>query len=400
MRSFTPAQRFDALGGDLRIRELRKRIIEQPCPLADLSRHLFDRADAASRRETLDLLDVCTQAISDDNSPLLPLRGHFFQRTVSGLWACASAGCAGRQDTRLDDDGWPFGAVYLERRLQCEHCQYPVFELVQCGECGAEYLATAEVFRDGKDWLEPWIQTENEDEFQQELEPPETDQEEETAEVYPSPVQAHPRLLTTVSQATTRNFRLLQEGLLEHSGNAGIPVHYCSSPRDSGGMRCPVCREAEKPGRPFSLFKPVRVGAPFLLGTAIPALLEHVKPFEKDLEPRPLEGRRLITFTDSRQGTARFAAKLQQESERDYVRSLLYHHVADAAKPVDPAQIKKLQAEVSALEPLAGTNPVIQDVLEQNTQELAKFQAPPMGRLPWEDAADKLLQNSDFKLFL
>lgn len=400
LRQLTPAQRFDALGGDLRVRELRKRIIEQPRTLGDLARQMFGHADAASRQEALALLDLCTQAVSEDNTPLLPLRGHFFQRTMSGLWACANADCAGRPNTRLDDPGWPFGAVYLERRLHCEHCQYPVFELVQCGECGAEYLAAAAVFKDGKEWLEPWTQTESEDEFQQELELPETDEEEEAEEVRPRPPQTHPRLLTAAALAATRNFRLLQQGQLKGSGDAGIPVHYCSALRDSEGIRCPVCREAEKPGQPFSLFKPVRIGAPFLLGTAIPALLEHVKPFAKDLEPRPLDGRRLITFTDSRQGTARFAAKLQQESERDYVRSLLYHHVADAAKPVDPAQIETLHAEISALEPLAASNPIILGVLDQKKQEFAKLQAPPLGRLPWEDAADKLLQNSDFKDWL
>jgi hypothetical protein len=401
LRSLTPAQRFNAMAGDIRIRDLRKHIIEQPRTLGELSRALSGCDDAQSRRETLDLLDLCTQSVNERLEPLLPLRGHVFQRTLNGLWACANPHCEGRKDSRLDDERWPFGAVYLERRLRCGHCRYPIFELVLCGECGAEYLAAAEIFREGKDWLEPWGNVETEDEFQLELEPPETDQEEEAEETRPIPApEKHPRLLTIAAQANVPNFRLLQEGQLAHSGNDGIPVHRCLSQHDSEGIRCPVCGERDKPERPFTLFKPVRVGAPFLLGTAIPALLEHVKPYEKDQQPRPLDGRRLITFTDSRQGTARFAAKLEQESERDYVRSLLYHHVADATKPADLAQLAKLKTEVATLEPLAASNPVIAGVWEQKRQELAKLQAPPLGCLPWEDAADKLLQNGDFKDWL
>jgi ATP-dependent helicase YprA (DUF1998 family) len=402
LRSLTPAQRFAALGGDRRIRDLRQQIIEQPRPLVELARTLYQREDAESRRKTLDLLDVCTQAVNASQEPLLPLRGHFFQRTLNGLWACANPGCDGRTHSRLDDARWPFGAVYLERRLHCEHCQYPVFELVLCGECGAEYLAAAEVFKDGKDWLEPWTQAENEDEFQQELEPPEPDQEEEDAgERHPAPKQEkHPRLLTTAALATVPNFRLLQGGQLESAGSEGAPVHYRQSLRDAEGIRCPVCSESEKPGRPFTVFKPVRVGAPFLLGTAIPALLNHVKPFDRDLEPRPLEGRRLITFTDSRQGTARFAAKLQQESERDYVRSLLYHHVAGATSAAGAEDIENTQKEIADLEKAVLGYPALRTVLEEKQKKLSSLLAPPMGCLPWEDAADKLLRESDFKDWL
>jgi DEAD/DEAH box helicase domain-containing protein len=273
--------------------------------------------------------------------------------------------------------------------------------LVLCGECGAEYLAAAEVFREGKEWLEPWVEAEHEDEFQLDLEPMEADQEADSEETLTtSSPQKHPRLIAAESLATVRNFRLHSTGELEVSGSEGVPVHYCVSTRDSEGIRCPVCGEQDNPQRPFSLFKPMRAGAPFLLGTAIPLLLEHVKPFDRDREPRPLDGRRLITFTDSRQGTARFAAKLQQDSERDYVRSLLYHLVAVEAKPADPAQFAKLEAEVAALEPLVATSPVIGGVLEQKRQELAKLKAPPLGNLAWEDAADKLLQNSDFQNWL
>ena len=38
------------------------------------------------------------------------------------------------------------------------------------------------------------------------------------------------------------------------------------------------------------------------------------------------KGKKMITFTDSRQATARIAIKLQQEAERNYVRGLIFNN--------------------------------------------------------------------------
>ncbi|MFA0084081.1 hypothetical protein AB4383_19050, partial [Vibrio breoganii] len=50
---------------------------------------------------------------------------------------------------------------------------------------------------------------------------------------------------------------------------------------------------------------------------------------KKEQAKGPWNGRRMITFTDSRQGTARFSAKSQQDSERQFLRSALFHLVID-----------------------------------------------------------------------
>ena len=153
--------------------------------------------------------------------------------------------------------------------------------------------------------------------------------------------------------------------------------------------------------RERALYRPIRVGAPFLLGVAIPTLLEAMPPLTGGQEPRPLDGRRLITFTDSRQGTARIAAKLQQESERDYVRSLLYHYVAASAQPADPARnCKRYTRKLQVLEPFAQMVPSFKAYADQKQQDLAKLEAPPLGRLTWEEAEDKLLGTDDFSRWL
>ena len=395
LRACSPQERFIALASDRRMRDLRARLVTQASRLSELAQTLLNRQDASACRETLQWLDLCTQAINDQDEPFLPLRGHLFQRTVSGLWACANSACSGRTNTALDQPAWPFGAVFLERREHCRHCGTRVFELVQCGECGSEYLAAAEKHENGQDWLVPREYDLNEDEFQQELEPISDDENGDEIETPTEPTVAQPRLLTRFDHATQHNWGLGADGCLDPSGLTGIRVHL-RFPSEKG-LECAVCGDKE---RERTLFRPVRVGAPFLLGIAIPTLLEAMPPLTEGQEPRPLDGRRLITFTDSRQGTARFAAKLQQESERDYVRSLLYHHLAASAQPVDPVQIQRIRTEIQALEPLVRANPVLRGVLEQKRQELAKLEAPPLGRLTWEEAENKLFGADDFKRWL
>ncbi|MBE2294707.1 MAG: DEAD/DEAH box helicase [Phycisphaerales bacterium] len=397
LRAQSPQERFQALMSDGRMHAVRAQLASQPSLLSQLAEILKGRADASAQRETLQWLDLCTQAVNDQGEPFLPLRGHLFQRTVSGLWACANSNCSGRTGTELDQPGWPFGAIFLERRAHCRHCQNSVFELVQCGECGAEYLSTAEKHENGHDWLVPHEYDLNEDEFQQELEPISEDENEDETEAPPEPTVKQPRLLTRLDQATQRNWGLAPDGRLDPSGSTGIHVHL-RFPGEKG-LECAVCGDKE---RKRTQFQPVRIGAPFLLGTAIPTLLEAMPPLTEGQEPRPLDGRRLITFTDSRQGTARFAAKLQQESERDYVRSLLYHSLIASAQPADSARVRKIRSEIEALEPLVHANPkpVLYDLLEQKRQELMKLEVPPVGRLTWEEAENRLFGADDFNRWL
>ena len=401
LRALTPEQRFAVLAGDQRMRAMRDQLVQQASRLSQLAEMLQGRADGPAQRTTLQWLDLCTQATNDQGEPFLPLRGHLFQRTISGLWVCANRACSGRTGTALDQADWPFGAVFLERREHCSHCQYPVFDLVQCRECGAEYLSAAEIEEQGQEKLRPWEYAQDEDEFQQGLEPLTDDDDEDGAEESSAATEKKPRLLTSLGQANVRNWGLAVDGRLDPSGQTGIPIHL-RIPGENG-LECPVCRKKdrnEKEKQDRGLFQPVRIGAPFLLGTAIPTLLEAMPPLTDGAEPRPLDGRRLITFTDSRQGTARIAVKLQQESERDYVRSLLYHSLTASAQPADPTQIQKIHSEIKALEPLVRTTPVLRDVLEQKRQELAKLQAPPLGRLTWEEAENKLFIADDFHRWL
>jgi ATP-dependent helicase YprA (DUF1998 family) len=394
----TSEERFDVLAKDPVTRKLREQLTQKARHLTGLVELLYgDEALEKDRHTTLELLDLCTQANKKLNkrkeeTPFLPLRGHFFQRTLNGLWACSNSKCSGRHNTYLASPEWSFGTVFLERRESCSHCKSPVFELVQCSECRSEYLSAAEEYKDAKEWLRPRKNDLGEDEFQQELEPLDDDETEETEiEVQSDETKQLPRLVTSYKLATQKNWGLSQDGQLDVSGKMGNQIHLFDAINE-----CPACSAKEKPKKPNSLFHPIRVGAPFLLSTAIPTLLEPLAPM-KGNDPRPFEGRRLITFTDSRQGTARFAAKLQQDSERNYIRSLIYHHLAKNGnqQQVDLREIDKVRQEINELKPLSESSSIIKNMLNDKLLELKKLETPQMGHLTWKKMEEKLLLSVD-----
>ena len=392
--SLSPQERFRTLASDRRVRQWRSALLKEAQSLSQLA------GNEKARTTTLRLLDWCTQARNEEDEPLLPLRCHLFQRALNGLWACANIDCTGRRQTPLDDRSWSFGKIFLERRQNCDACKSPVYELVQCGECGAEYLSCEEVFKEGAEWLGPRLHAQDEDEFQQELEPLDADDmegEETTAE---EPRHGLPRLLVGAGAARSNPVGLQPNSRLDWEQREGIQVHLLGADRDH--LRCPCCDTRDRDG---NLFRPVRLGAPFLLQTAIPILLRNLPRYSATATDLPFDGRRLISFTDSRQGTARFAAKIQLETERDFVRSLLYHSAADRARPVDDPNLRDLeQEEIDKLEQIIKENPSLESALANTLTErrdkLQSLSSPTLGRLSWHDAQDKLLNNSSFTRYL
>ena len=88
-------------------------------------------------------------------------------------------------ETRALPAEWGFGAVFPNRRTHCDHCEYPVFELVACAECGQEYLSAREVFVPGRRTIRSWCRTsksEDIDEFQLEVDLDDSDGEEDKSD--------------------------------------------------------------------------------------------------------------------------------------------------------------------------------------------------------------------------
>ena len=397
LKQMESSEKYVALASNAKARHLRLQLISSAQVLSSLTKDYFGGKETDKNNEMLELLDVCTQGVlpqnNADDKQFLPLRGHFFHRGQTGLWACVNPCCLGRKGTHLEDVEWGFGKVFLDKRLHCDEpdCGYPVFELVQCGECGEEYLA-ASVYADSTQYkLVSRDFVEDEDEFQEvvELSSDDEELEDRSGEVVGSVL-----LIKDNNQHATRQKLLVDNILVEvDAPEIGVFVSQIIQD-DKDALRCQCCRKREYVAS--ELFRPIRLGAPFLLQTSTPTLLKYMKPLAQGNESLPLDGRRLISFTDSRQGTARFAAKLQQSTERNFIESFLYHRIADALVMGVQEDMSLLEQQRDALtDAINAGQHFFQSMLDDVNKKLVLALNPSVSKLTWAEAKSAIQANSD-----
>jgi len=362
--------------------------------LSELTKELTGKTRSSQKEEdrltTLGVLDICAATrSSQDGQWFLPLRGHFFHRTQGGMWGCCSSKCIGRGGTSLEDGSWAFGKIFLERRDRCDACDSLVFELIVCVECGEEYLVAEEFVREGEMFLTSRASAPQDDDFEIEIEADEENDEnsENAGSVF------HTGLLRLMQRCLGESAAPTQfdckTGQLLGDRARGVDIAL-QIPDRGGGFHCHRC------GRSNAvldhLFRPLREGSAFLLSVGIPALLEHLPPFEGDGSDKPAGGRRLLTFSDSRQGTARFALRAQLESERNYVRSVVYHAVAATRRLPDKALVEKLRRDVEVL--TAHKSPALTAILEEKRSQLEAAESVQPGALSWKEAVEALQKSA------
>ncbi|TPL71382.1 DEAD/DEAH box helicase [Mesorhizobium sp. B2-3-15] len=315
--TMSPQALFDALGSHNPVWSLVEGLKDRSVPAAELER----LAGAIGvNGETLAM--ALARAQNANGETLAPLRVHSFHRASPGLWSCTNPDCPAKMG-----EGWSAGRILYEREETCPSCRMPVAELFTCNECGEAFMIAEEK----GDRLTPPRNLPPSDEFLFEaIREVEDDGEFEAIEE-----------VSALDMPSVRHcFSLQDAGLLPlfidkatgRSADSGGEGRYRLTSHGDGTGPCPSCSARNKSG---DKLYPFRFGAPFIIGNAAPMLLAAMPPADKVVVPLlpqtppdlPASGRQLISFTDSRQGTARMAARLQIESERAFVRSFIYQAV-------------------------------------------------------------------------
>jgi len=341
------------------------------------------------------------------------LRAHFFQRTTHGLWACFDKHCSAKQGTPLQQN-WPFGYVYAYQRQTCT-CGSPVFELAFCNDCNEPHLLA----RDKGGKLIQW-ESSGGDEFSLQAEIPGEEDRSETN------VPAGPLKIPVILCSA------------ENYSNEFRPVEFdresgCFFANTGKGERLglndheAVCSRKNCGYKGFQGSFPFRramLGGPFYVANAVPTVLEYCQDYqEEDQKPDygpqslPGRGRRLITFTDSRQGTARMAVRMQQEAERSRLRGLVleilsWHQRSQTtssadASSLDPSVLHQLIAKAKADVELYRSIGIKEEAraAEEKVARLSAMLAattgskirPKLVSLAWPDLANELKQKADLK---
>ena len=118
-----------------------------PRPPSAIGRALFPESpEAAATAGARALVSALVMAHSDCDTPLLPLRAHFFFRNVQGLWACSNPDCteaartgAARTEAARTDSGIPVGRLFSRPVTTCR-CGSRVLEMLCCEACGDIFL--------------------------------------------------------------------------------------------------------------------------------------------------------------------------------------------------------------------------------------------------------------------
>lgn len=400
--------RYDALTHNDTARQIRALFVgdSKKPPVARLSElcrvvHGFqEQYSLDQQRSVLAWLDLLSGTSAESigstttSECFLPLRAHLFHQTLSGLWACADQRCPDRNGTALANPGWVFGAVYLEPRKHCR-CGAPAYEIVSCSDCSTVFLLAGE----SCDRLVNYQSQSALDEFELEIEPGQAQEiDDNEAEIADKDSPFLHRVLLV-------NQQLPLTGILDVNRSTRV---ICDPDSDSlqltvqeeyaGGLVCPVCEAKESPRN--QLLQHSRLGAPFMIGNIVPTLLEFAPDGEKPLD-HPCRARRLLTFNDSRQGTARVAAKMQQDSERNRIRGLVYHLVLQESRENFGSQKHDLLEKKQSLEQVVQTNPnpILLGMLDEIDQQLLKMENGQA--IPFNELAQRLsTQGSDFDFML
>ena len=368
---------WEILAPHPRIRILKQALSEQSVTLTEVTKILFGSADIGRKAEAQALLDAAAQATcAATGARLLPWRAHIFHRSQGGLWICVDAACQHRDpELSADGSGWGFGAVWLKQRDTCE-CGAPVFELFACNECGTPHLlAGLETGACAR--LVP-LHTIGTDDFAVDAEP-DTETEDQR------PVASGTVVLSPArNDSNDRFLKLDDRTVFDNAPPQDARSVRLTLEEDESARAC--CPEAAR-----VRLVPQRYGPPFFMGTAVPAFIESLaQPLDRS--GLPMGGRRAITFSDSRQGTARLAAKLQQDAERNLTRAFLYHAVQEDRGPKGEDRAK-LEKRLTSFR--KSNDPEFADDIRSIEAQLAGNAEP----IPWTELVNRFAQQSELREF-
>ncbi|WP_236202539.1 DEAD/DEAH box helicase [Pseudomonas lactis] len=398
--------RFEALCQSNIARRLRHVVITALTPLdlndliAEVAGHLQGGTRLEQQREVLDWLDTMTGTHPDKSQPpFLKLRVHLFQRMLHGLWACVDPQCRAKS-SHLQD--WLFGNVYVNQRARCE-CHAPVYELGFCDDCKTPHLLAED--RNGElHQPSPYAG----DEFALNHEQGGEDSPAEVARIDAG----SKGLIIAGMQAAhdpyfSYNLDLESQKLggVNATRNIGIVLV------EEANSCCSNCDHSSFGTNDF--IRKAYLGAPFYVANAVPTVLEFCPdPDKEDCNGRspeelPGRGRKLITFTDSRQGTARMAVRMQQEAERSRLRGLVFESLRNEQAKVDaapkdtpsgsPAEMLVL-ADSLEKQGLAGTAADLRKKAEL-LQSRASLVSPARV-IPWQQMAQTIAAAKDIDQFI
>lgn len=272
--------------------------------LRDLTQLLWNASDEGAIQATMLLLQMGASARRSINDyPLLPNRIHLLARSTDGLGICLNSECSGPNNLRLSD----LGCIAEGLHDRCTYCQSAMLSLYRCANCGKWVLAGIDDTSDNR--LKPV-----------------------------------PALLPAKS--------IMLLALEQHPDSAPLYIDPTTGSygRSHRGDRrlfytikaCPWCSDDDSEDwKPFA--RSAALTLSILAESVLAELPVHPAPYKPCL---PAQGRRMLVFSDSRQGAARLGPRLTRQHEIQLVRAAMVQCLQESPV-VDDLAIVDIQEDIA-----------------------------------------------------
>lgn len=385
------------------VNSLRKRLNDSPALSAkDIAEAARLKTDNLEKR--LELIDQLSTEIpelgSNKNSlAILPTRIHFFVRAINGIYACINPECPHKMQK-----GLKLGNFTTYQSAQCIYCNSNMVEVASCADCG-EFLVVGENNTKEGYRLRTNEASLDDNPFEIDSEELETDSEENMMPrekgwsmfVYGMPQKTNPRNIEPLYfEFDAQNHKIIpssKKKLESPSAHVFQSVH----DQDTGCDLCPYC------GVPTgNKLMYLRASANLLGRNLASLILDNATPMDANDISKDKDilysGKRYITFTDSRQGTAKSAMGINQDVERNWIRSAIYQKLAVSrqnrciAQELNPSE----QAEYNYYKQQENNlPPVLRNRFEELKQKMQGKGAPMAEPEAWADIRNALNANAN-----
>ncbi|MFT4803121.1 MAG: ATP-dependent helicase YprA (DUF1998 family) [Polaribacter sp.] len=336
-----------------------------------------------NKSDQLKAVDTLSEQKVDGNN-LLPVRGHFFTRGIGGVYSCTNIKCNKHKNQKPNK---ALGTMYTIAGKKCS-CGHPLLELVACRSCGNMMLeaervkgvnGTDKVTQKATVGFDAFvIESDNNEEHQQE-----------------STNTNIVRLITNKGKYNPRNQELFPCNI-NQDNEIGEGDDFLMTDNN----QCPHC--ANKNENPIHF----RISSAFTNRILSDIVLDQTEVAVKQTTNTLYKGRKYISFTDSRQGTAKISALINIDAESDWIRYQVYHYLLNKLKEnqVDASIDELLRERAKLLIELENTLPFrkvgIQkdlDLINSHLDEGNKGSPLVSSRSSWKEIIDFVKEKDDFK---
>uniref|UniRef100_UPI004026D7A5 DEAD/DEAH box helicase n=1 Tax=Prevotella sp. TaxID=59823 RepID=UPI004026D7A5 len=389
------------------IERLRKKLNTNPVLSTKQIAKLLDSVISKDTVKSLEVINALGDKVDGLNkadggkAALLPSRIHYFVRSINGVYACVNPECSRHKKIRLG-----IGSLTTYQNTNCPVCKSKMLEVATCPSCGGLIVvgenSTSEGFRmhvNTVDLDNGVFFDADEDLIESEGLSADDGRAKKEAAGYT------PFYFAKPSKPCLRHHTHVEKHVFNHEKNKieialddadKATVFESLRHSDNNKDLCPYC------GNSLGHVNYLRASATQMgraLATTILDNAEGVKNTDSEIL---YKGKKYITFTDNRQGSARTAMGLNQDVERAWIRASIFHKMADMRlERIEPSGLtdeEKQTYQYLSTQPKEALPPFLLTELERlEAKKSGKQVVPAPPEVSFGEISTALENNTDFR---